>query len=65
MRRVEEVRYLTRAGAEREMRLALHEGASTSVVARGPDADGYWVVRSVWEDDAGGEIWACGVELRA
>jgi hypothetical protein len=67
MRRVEEIRYLTRAAAEREMRLALHEGASTSEVAAGPDADGYWLVGSEWKDDArdGGEIRSSGVELTA
>ena len=62
MRRVEELRYLTRAAAEREMRLALHEGASTSEVATRADEDGYWIVRSVWTDADRDEISA-GVEL--
>jgi hypothetical protein len=67
MRRVEEHRYLTRAAAEREVRLALHEGASTSEMTPRADEDGYWLVRSVWADDAGdgGETWSCGVELTA
>jgi hypothetical protein len=67
MRRFEEHRYLTRAAAEREVRLALHEGASTSELAPGPDADGCWVVRSEWTDDTGdgGEIVYKSVELSA
>jgi hypothetical protein len=65
MKRIEEHRYLTRAAAEREVRLALHEGASTSEVAPRADADGYWLVHSVWSDDAGDgdEMWVSTVEL--
>jgi hypothetical protein len=47
MKRLEEHRYLTRSAAEREVRLALHGGASMSEVAPRADADGYWVVHSV------------------